>query len=42
MTKTIAARLQAAAFALVFGLSLMTAATATPSLPATAAAAFTL
>ena len=43
MTKTLASRLPAAAFALVFGLSLLTAATATSDQPATrAAAALTL
>lgn len=45
MTKTLASRLPAAAFALVFGLSLLTAATATPDQPtalARTAAAFTL
>ena len=44
MTKTLTSRLQAATFALVFGLTLMTAATATQDQPAFArtAAAVTL
>lgn len=44
MTKTLTSRLQAATFALVFGLTLMTAATTTQSQPAFArtAAAVTL
>ncbi len=39
MTKTLTSRLQAATFALVFGLTLMTAATATQDQPAFARAA---